>query len=258
MAVYDTDDEIPVDEGEPERTSAGAAPAFSMETFAKMLAQANADANARMEQTLAKFAETMRPAEKPRATNPGSLLRDRTREMLGIEDDDLVERYSRASALDALRDEYGDDPKVQEAIRARTSEAPLIRMLAQERKERLALAAKFEAQEQAAKQRQARDKLLAQFEAGELGELKQKAPRLFAGQMSDAHKKLVRVLVDGGTPDDLLPVLDELMSSQQPRNKRFNAAPGGTGTDRPQAIETISDAEWARDFDRAAGGEEMN
>lgn len=255
MAVYDeTEDEIPVIEGEPERQPA-TTPAFDMKAFAAEMARANAEA---MQSVLGKFAETMRPAEKPRPTNPGSLLRDRTREMLGIEDEDLAERYTRAEALGVLSDEYGDDPAVRSAIKARTAEAPLIRMLAQERKERLALAAKFEAQEQAAKQRQARDKLLAQFEAGELGELKQKAPRLFDGPMSEAKKKLMRVLVDGGTPDDLLPVLDELMSSQQPRNKRFNAAPGGTGTDKPQAIETISDAEWARDFDRAASGEEMN
>lgn len=256
MAVYDeTDDDIPVIEGEPERKAAPVAPAFDMQAFAQAMATHTAQA---IETALGKFAETMRPVEKPRPTNPGSLLRDRTREMLGIEDDDLVERYSRASALDALRDEYGDDPKVQEAIRARTSEAPIIRMLSQERQARMALEAKFEAQQKAAEQRAARDKLLAQFEAGELGELKKKAPRLFEGQMSEAKKRLMRVLVDGGTPDDLLPVLDELVADAQPRNKRFSAAPGGTGTEKPQAFEVVSDAEWSRTFDRAAGGEEMN
>lgn len=254
MAVYDTDDEIPVDEGEPERKPA-AAPAFDMQAFAQAMATHTAQA---IETALGKFAETMRPAEKPRATNPGSLLRDRTREMLGIEDDDLVERYSRASALDALRDEYGDDPKVQEAIRARTAEAPLIRMLAQERKERLALAAKFEAQEQAAKQRQARDSLLAKFEAGDVGELRTKAPRLFSGQMSDAHKKLLRVLVDGGTPDDLLPVVDELVATARPRNPRLSAAPGGTGRDKPEPFKVVSDAAYDEMVDKIAAGEEMN
>lgn len=254
MAVYDTDDEIPVIEGEPERQPATAA-AFDMKSFAAEMARANAEA---MQNVLGKFAESMRPAEKPRPTNPGSLLRDKFREHLGLDDDELVERSFRASALDAISDEYGDDPAVRSAIKARTSDASLIRALAESNRRVNAMQERMDKQEADSKARAARDKLLAQFESGDLGELKQKAPRLFDGPMSEAKKKLMRVLVDGGTPDDLLPVLDELISSQQPRNKRFNASPGGTGTDKPQAFEVVSDAEWSSNFDRAASGEEMN
>lgn len=250
-------DDIPVTEGEPELEPARQQSAGGIDYGA--LTQAMGSAMAPMIASAIKEAIGA-VAPKPEPQRPrglGDSLRAKVHEELGLSTE-VADRYARAAALDALGDEWGDDPAIKGAIKQRTGDARLIEALAEQARRARALEERLnkrDADEQAQKQRAAQVAQLQQL--AESGGLRKVAPNLFAGQLTPAHKKLLESL-DVETLERILPHIDEIVGASRPRSRRLASAPGGTGRAKPQPFRVVPDAAYDDMIDRLVAGEESN
>lgn len=245
-------DDFEITEEAPEPEPAKQQPAFDMQAFAAEMARSNA------ETLKAVLAEVMPKPEPTRPNTPGEALRAKYRDELGL-GDHVADRYARAAALDALGDEWGDDPAVKSAIQQRTGDARLIEALAQQNQRYKALEERLNKREADEQQRTERQAQLARLEQlGASGELRKIAPNVFAGQqITPEHKELLASL-DVPTLERVLPVIDKLMAGARPRSRRLGSAPGGSGRGKPQPFRVVPDSEWDDAFQRRISGEEMN
>lgn len=253
MDPEDQIDDIPITEGEPEIEPARApqSPGFDPDRFAASIAEGVA-------KSLAPVFERLAPKQEPqRPKGLGDSLRAKLRDELGLSDD-VTDRYTRAAALDALGDEWGDDPAIKGAIKQRTGDARLIEALAEQARQLKSLRQEMDqgkAAEQAHKQRAAQVAQLHQL--AESGGLRKVAPNLFAGQMTPAHKQLLESL-DVETLERVLPHIDAIVGAARPRTRRLGSSPGGTGRAKPQPFRVVPDSTYDDMIDRLVAGEESN
>lgn len=245
-------DDFEITEEAPDPAPARQEPAFDMRAFAAEMARSNA------ETLKAVLAEVMPKPAPAKQHSPGEALRAKLRDDLGL-GDAVGDSYARAAALDALGDEWGDDPAVKSAIQQRTGNARLIEAMAEQNRRYKALEERLNKRESDERTSAERSKQLAQLEqlAAE-GGLRKIAPNVFAGpQLTPEHKELLASL-DVPTLERVLPVLDKLMASARPRSRRLGAAPGGSGREKERPFRIVPDSEWDEHEQRRIGGEEMN